>query len=72
MKILRHEHSSFSQPISLENPSPPNALSGQRCSARAIKTILHATLGEPSQKSRPFKYELSVPQMEGSFKLFQI
>ena len=41
-------------------------------SAQAIKTIFHATLGSASQKSRPFKYELSVPQMGGSFKLFQI
>ena len=75
MKILRREHSSFPQAPNL----PRKPISSSKCfvrplphSAQAIKTIFHATLGAASQKSRPFKYELSVPQMGGSFKLFQI
>ena len=58
------------------NPSPHKThLLQKLCqagAAQAIKTIFHATLGSASQKSRPFKYQLSVPQMGGSFKLFQI
>ena len=59
---------------SLENPSPPMLCQAPvpRAIRKAIKTIFHATLGSASQKSRPFKYELSVPRMGGSFKLFQI